>query len=410
MTLARRIWFTLGALVIYRFGVYVPLPGIDPAVWAQIFRSPAGGILQQFDFLSGGGVRRLGIFSLGIMPYVTAAIILQLMTFFCPALKRRRQEGERGRQIIDRYTLYVTLGLTAMQAYGIATGLEGIRLLVPDPGLLFRVSAMLTLTAGTMLLVWLSQQITARGIGNGIALLLVAGIAAELPRQIAELLVSNRLGTLTSSMLLALVTVAVAALVVMMERARRRLPIRFAERQAGTRVLPSQSADLALKLNPAGIMPALLASWLPLIVVAAVNLAALLAGKDGGWIGDLTFGLGYGTPLHLLVGAAIILFFAFVYTAFVCDPEDMAEKLEKNGGALPEIASGEATAAHLDHVISRTTAIGAAYLARRMLLPEILISYSGATFSFPSVSLLIMVCATLDIEAQVRAERRLPPA
>jgi preprotein translocase subunit SecY len=410
MTLARRIWFTLGALVIYRFGVYVPLPGIDPAVWAQIFRSPAGGILQQFDFLSGGGVRRLGIFSLGIMPYVTAAIILQLMTFFCPALKRRRQEGERGRQIIDRYTLYVTLGLTAMQAYGIATGLEGIRLLVPDPGLLFRVSAMLTLTAGTMLLVWLSQQITARGIGNGIALLLVAGIAAELPRQIAELLVSNRLGTLTSSMLLALVTVAVAALVVMMERARRRLPIRFAERQAGTRVLPSQSADLALKLNPAGIMPALLASWLPLIVVAAVNLAALLAGKDGGWIGDLTFGLGYGTPLHLLVGAAIILFFAFVYTAFVCDPEDMAEKLEKNGGALPEIASGEATAAHLDHVISRTTAIGAAYLALLMLLPEILISYSGATFSFPSVSLLIMVCATLDIEAQVRAERRLPPA
>jgi preprotein translocase subunit SecY len=410
MTLARRIWFTLGALVIYRFGVYVPLPGIDPAVWAQIFRSPAGGILQQFDFLSGGGVRRLGIFSLGIMPYVTAAIILQLMTFFCPALKRRRQEGERGRQIIDRYTLYVTLGMTAMQAYGIATGLEGIRLLVPDPGLLFRVSAMLTLTAGTMLLVWLSQQITARGIGNGIALLLVAGIAAELPRQIAELLVSNRLGTLTSSMLLALVTVAVAALVVMMERARRRLPIRFAERQAGTRVLPSQSADLALKLNPAGIMPALLASWLPLIVVAAVNLAALLAGKDGGWIGDLTFGLGYGTPLHLLVGAAIILFFAFVYTAFVCDPEDMAEKLEKNGGALPEIASGEATAAHLDHVISRTTAIGAAYLALLMLLPEILISYSGATFSFPSVSLLIMVCATLDIEAQVRAERRLPPA
>jgi preprotein translocase subunit SecY len=410
MTLARRIWFTLGALVIYRFGVYVPLPGIDPAVWAQIFRSPAGGILQQFDFLSGGGVRRLGIFSLGIMPYVTAAIILQLMTFFCPALKRRRQEGERGRQIIDRYTLYVTLGLTAMQAYGIATGLEGIRLLVPDPGLLFRVSAMLTLTAGTMLLVWLSQQITARGIGNGIALLLVAGIAAELPRQIAELLVSNRLGTLTSSMLLALVTVAVAALVVMMERARRRLPIRFAERQAGTRVLPSQSADLALKLNPAGIMPALLASWLPLIVVAAVNLAALLAGKDGGWIGDLTFGLGYGTPLHLLVGAAIILFFAFVYTAFVCDPEDMAEKLEKNGGALPEIASGEASAAHLDHVISRTTAIGAAYLALLMLLPEILISYSGATFSFPSVSLLIMVCATLDIEAQVRAERRLPPA
>ena len=403
--LGHRIWFTLGALVIYRLGVYVPLPGIDPAAWAQIFRSPAGGILQQFNFLSGGAVRGLGIFSLGIMPYVTAAIILQLMTFFSPALKRRRQEGERGRQIIDRYTLYATLFLVAMQAYGIAVGLEGIRLLVSDPGLLFRVSAMLTLTAGTMFLVWLSRQITARGIGNGIALLLVAGIAAELPREIAELLVSNRLGMLTSGILLALllVTVGVAVLVVTMERARRCLPIRFAERQAGARMLPSRSADLALKLNPAGIMPAVLASWLTLIVVAAVSLVAWLAGKDG-WIGDLTFGLGYGKPLHLLVSAAIILFFAFV-----CDPEDMAEKLGKNGGTLPEITPGEATAAHLDHVISRTAAIGAAYLAFLILLPEILIRYLGATFDFPSVSLLIMVCATLDIEAQVRAGRRLAP-
>jgi preprotein translocase subunit SecY len=412
MTLAGRIWFTLGALVIYRLGVYVPLPGIDPAVWAQIVRSPAGGILQQFNFFSGGAVRALGIFSLGIMPYVTAAIILQLMTFFSPALKRRRQEGERGRQIIDRYTLCVTLGLTAMQAYGIATGLEGIRLLVSDPGLLFRVSAMLTLTAGTMFLTWLSQQITARGIGNGIALLLVAGIAAELPREIAELLVSNRLGVLTSSMLFALVliTVAVAALVVMMERARRRLPIQFAERQAGTRVLPSQSADLALKLNPAGIMPAILASWLTSIVVVALSLAATFTGQAYDAAKGLTFGLGLGTSLHLLVSAAVILFFAFVYTAFISNPDDMAEKLDKQGGALPGIASGEATAAHLDHVISRTTAIGAAYLAPLMVLPEILMSYSGATFNFPSMSLLILVCATLDIEAQVRAEWRLAPA
>jgi len=198
-------------------------------------------------------------------------------------------------------------------------------------------------------------------------------------------------------------------LVVTMERARRCLPIRFAERQAGARMLPSRSADLALKLNPAGIMPAVLASWLTLIVVGAVSLVAWLAGKDG-WNGDLTFGLGYGTPLHLLVSAAIILFFAFVYTAFVCDPEDMAEKLEKNGGTLPEVASGEATAAHLDHVISRTAAIGAAYLAFLILLPEILIRYLGATFDFPSASLLVLVCATLDIEAQVRAGRRLAPA
>jgi preprotein translocase subunit SecY len=261
------------------------------------------------------------------------------------------------------------------------------------------------------LLVWLSQQITARGLGNGIALLLVAGIAAELPREIAELLVSNRLGVLTSGMLLALllVTVGAAVLIVTMERARRRLPIWFAERRAGTRMLPSQSADLALKLNPAGIMPAVLASWIALMIVAAVKLAAWLAGKDGGWTGDLTFGLGYGTPLHLLVWAAIILFFAFVYTAFVSNPDDMAKNLDKQGGALPGIASGEAAAAHLDHVISRTTTIGAAYLALLMLLPEILINYSGTTFYFPSMSLLILVCATLDIEAQVRAGRRLAP-
>jgi preprotein translocase subunit SecY len=195
-----------------------------------------------------------------------------------------------------------------------------------------------------------------------------------------------------------------------MERARRRLPVQFAERQVGARILPSRSVDIVLKLNPAGIMPAFLASWLPIIVVGAVSLVAWLAGRDSGWIGDLTFGLGYGTPLHLLVSAAIILFFAFVYTALVCDPDDMAEKLEKQGGALPEIASGEATAAHLDHAISRTAAIGATYLALLILLPEILIRYLGITFDFPSVSLLILVCATLDIEAQVRAEWRLAPA
>jgi preprotein translocase subunit SecY len=409
MTLASRIWFTLGALVIYRLGVYVPLPGIDPAAWAQIFRSPAGGILQQFNFLSGGAVRALGIFSLGIMPYVTAAIILQLMTFFCPALKRRRQEGERGRQIIDRYTLYVTLGLTAMQAYGIAVGLEGIRLLVSDPGLLFRVSAMLTLTAGTMFLVWLSQQITARGIGNGLALIILSGIVAELPAAIAGTLELSRQGVLSPGMLLAvmLLTVAVTALVAAMERARRCLPVRFAERQACARMLPSRSVDLVLKLNPAGIMPAVLASWLPSIVVVAASLATLFTGQAYDAAKGLTFGLGYGTPLHLLVSAVIIVFLAFLYTAFVCDPENMAEKLAKQGGLLPEIASEEPTAAHLDHVISRTAAIGATYLAFLILLPEILIRYLGTTFDF--AWLLIMVCATLDIEAQVRAGRRLAP-
>jgi preprotein translocase subunit SecY len=407
--LKQRIAFTLGALLVWRVGVYLPVPGIDPQLWADIFRGQPGSIWQQYNFLSGGVVRFLGICSLGIMPYVTAALLIQLLTLLSSAVNRLKQKGERGRVIISRCTLAVTLFLAAWQAYGVAVGLEGASV-VSEPGLLFRVSTVLTLTGGTIFLVWLSQQITARGVGNGIAIILFAGIATELPREIPKLIVSNQLGVLTSGILLALVLVivAVAALVVMMERARRCLPVRFAERQAGTRMLPGRSADLVLKLNPAGIMPAILTSWLASMVFIVVSLAAWLAGKGGGWIGGLPFGLGYGTPLHLLLWAAVIVFFAFVYTAFVCDPDDMAEKLEKHGGALPEVASGDA-AAHLDHVISRTAAIGATYLALVILLPEILISYSGAPFYFPSTSLLIMVCATLDIEAQVRAERRLPP-
>jgi len=415
MTLAHRIWFTLGALVIYRLGVYVPMPGIDPAAWAEIFRSPAGGILQQFNFLSGGAVRRLGIFSLGIMPYITAAIILQLMTFFSPPLKQLNKGGEAGREVLARYTLYATLFLVAMQAYGIAVGLEGVGNVVSDSGWLFRLSTVITLTGGTLLLVWLSQQITARGIGNGIALIILSGILSgivpELPGSIAGTLELWRHGWLSAGTLLALMLlpVAVTALVATMERARRRLPIQFAERRAGTRVLPSRSVDLALKLNPAGIMPAVLAWWLASSVAVALSLATLITRQAHDAAKGLTFGLGYGTPLHMLVSAAIIFFFAFVYIAFVCDPEDMAEKLKKNGGTLPEIASGEATAAHLDHVVSRTAAIGATYLSLLILLPEILISYWALPLSFPSTSLLVLVCAILDIEAQVRAERQFAP-
>jgi preprotein translocase subunit SecY len=260
--------------------------------------------------------------------------------------------------------------------------------------------------------VWLSQQITARGIGNGIALIILSGIVAELPAAIAGTFELSRQGVLSPGMLLAvmLLTVAVTALVAAMERARRYLPIRFAERQAGTRMLPSRSADLVLKLNPAGIMPAVLASWLASIIAVALSLATLITGQAYDAAKGLTFGLGYGTPLHLLVSAVIIVFLAFLYTAFVCDPEDMAEKLAKQGGLLPQIASEEPTAAHLDHVISRTAAIGATYLGFLILLPEILISYWTLPLSFPSTSLLVLVCAILDIEAQVRAERQFAPA
>ena len=398
--LVKRAALTVGALLVYRLGLYIPLPGIDASAWTAIFDTQSGGVLGQANALAGGALRRLSILSLSIMPYVTVAIILQLLAMVSRRL-RAFADDERGRIILDRWTIGVTLPLVLFQSYGIAIGLEGAGTVVPEPGLLFRLTTVLTLTAGTLFLVWLAGQITARGLGNGIALIIAAGIVNTLPSGIAGLLEASRLGIITSGamLLIALVTAALVALVVVAERSRRRLPVEFAARQVG---MQSRTADIALKLNPAGLMPNYLASLvLTIVLIAAMFAGLLFAGSE--WPDRLRIALASGTLLHLLVTAALITFFTLLYTAFVCDPEQMAARLAACGGTLPGIAPGEATAAHLDRVISRTAAFGAAYLVLVMLLPDFLTSFFGLPIVLGGTSILVLVCVLLDLTAEVRA-------
>ena len=407
--LIKRIAFTVVALLIYWLGLHIPLPGIDATAWMAIYDMQSAGMLGQANALSGGALRTLSILSLSITPYVTAAIILQVLAMVSRRL-RAFGDDERGRIILERCTLGVTVLLTLFQAYGIATALEGVRPVVPEPGLLFRVTTMLTLTAGTLFLAWLAGQITARGIGNGIALIIAAGIVNTLPRDVAKLILGSRLGIIAPGALLwvALVTAGVVALVVVAERSRRRLPVEFAERRAGTQTLPRQTADIALKLNPAGIMPSYLASLVLTIVLIAAMFAGLHLGASE-WPDRLRVALASGTLLHVVVTAALIAFFTLLYTAFVCDPEQMAARLAALGGTLPGIAPGEATAAHLDGVISRTAVVGAAYLVVVLLLPEFLASFFGLPVALGGTSILVLVCVLLDLTAEARAYLAPPP-
>jgi len=398
--LARRIAFTLGALLIYRLGIHIPVPGIDLTAWMRIFDSQAGGLLGQLNVLSGGAVRSLGVFTMSITPYITAATFLQLISLVSRRLAALWKEGEAGPRRFDQCARYGAALLTAMQAYGIAIGLEGTGGVVSEPGALFRLTTVVTLTGGTLSLIWLSGQITDRGIGNGIALILFAGVTTTLPGAVAGTLELNRQGVISSGVIAIseLLTFAVVALIVAVERARRRLPVRFAERQTSAGTLPSQTTDLVLKLNPAGVMPVVMASWVLSIVFAPLMLAALYQGRrlPAGMIDVL------GMPLHQLVYAALIALFVFVYTAFVSDPEQMAHRLTTHGGVIPNIAPGDATAEHLDGLLTRVAAIGAVYLAFLMLLPELLITFLQVPFYLGGIPVLTLVCTTLDIEAQVR--------
>jgi preprotein translocase subunit SecY len=400
--LMKRSAYTLGALLVYWLGLRIPLPGVDLAAWTAVFDMQSGGMLGQANALSGGALRTLGILSLSITPYVTGAIILQLLSMVSRRL-RALADDERGRGILERYTIVLTALLAALQGYGIAVGLEGIGPIVPEPGLLFRLTTVLTLTAGTLFLVWLAGQITARGIGNGVALIIAAGIVNALPREISALVEGSRQGVVASgtvTVVAALIAI-VTAIVVVGERSRRRLPVEFAERQVGTRALPRQSAVLALKLNPAGLVPSYMASLvLSVILIAATFTALQVEGSE--WLDRLRVALGYGTLLHLVVSAALIAFFTLVYTAFVCDPEQMAARLAACGGTLPGIAPGEATAAHLDGVISRTAAFGAAYLVLVMLLPEFLTTFLELPINLGGTSILVLVCVLLDFAAEIR--------
>jgi preprotein translocase subunit SecY len=399
--LKKRIWFTLGALLVYRFGTYIPLPGIDPSAWDQIFRSQAGGILGMFNMFSGGGIHRMAIFALNIMPYISASIIIQLMTTVSPTLEQLKKEGEQGRKIMNQYTRYLTVLLAAFQSYGIAVGLEGAGNVVTDPGWFFRIATVITLTGGTMFLMWLGEQITSRGIGNGISLIILSGIVAELPSAIAGTLELGRQGVLSTGLILVVVAMAVAviAFIVFMERAQRRLLIQYPKRQVGNRMFEGQSSHLPLKLNTSGVIPPIFASSLLLLPSTVANFNA---GQLPDWASAIVVQLSHGRPLFLLLYVGLIVFFAFFYTAIVFNPTETAENLKKHGGFIPGIRPGERTAEYIDYVLSRITVIGAGYLAMVCLLPEILISYSAVPFYFGGTSLLIVVSVTMDTVAQIQ--------
>jgi preprotein translocase subunit SecY len=399
--LKKRIWFTLGALLVYRLGTYIPLPGIDPAQWEQIFRTQAGGILGMFNMFAGGGIQRMAIFALNIMPYISASIIIQLMTTVSPTLEALKKEGEAGRKTINQYTRYLTVILATFQAYGIAIGLEGAGNVISDPGWMFRISTVITLTGGTMFLMWLGEQITSRGIGNGISLIIMAGIVAELPSAIAGTLELGRQGALSTGLILLVIIMAfvVTAFIVFMERAQRRLLIQYPKRQVGNRMFEGQTSHLPLKLNTSGVIPPIFASSLLLLPTTVANFNA---GQGPSWLAAITTQLSHGRPLFLFLYVSLIVFFAFFYTAIVFNPTETAENLKKHGGFIPGIRPGERTAEYIDYVLTRITVIGAIYLSIVCIIPEILISYAAVPFYFGGTSLLIVVSVTMDTVAQVQ--------
>ncbi len=400
--LKKRIWFTLGALLVYRLGTYIPLPGIDPAAWEQIFQTQSGGILGMFNMFAGGGIHRMAIFALNIMPYISASIIVQLLTTVSPTLEQLKKEGEQGRKVINQYTRYGTVFLAAIQAYGIAIGLEGAQNVVADPGIFFRLSTVITLTGGTVFLMWLGEQVTSRGIGNGISLIILSGIVAQLPTAIAGTLEMSRQGALSAPILLlvAVMAIAVIAFIVFMERAQRRLLIQYPKRQVGNRMFEGQSSHLPLKLNTSGVIPPIFASSLLLLPTTVASFNSQTHLPD--WVNTMVGLLSHGRPLFLLLYVLGIVFFAFFYTAIVFNPTETADNLKKHGGFIPGIRPGERTAEYIDYVLSRITVIGAAYLAVVCLFPEMLISWAAVPFYFGGTSLLIVVSVTMDTVAQVQ--------
>jgi len=399
--LKKRIWFTLGALLVYRLGTYIPLPGINPEALASAFGNQQSGILGLFNMFSGGAVERMAIFALGIMPYISASIIIQLMTSIVPSLDALKKEGEAGRKVINQYTRYGTVLLAVVQAYGISVGLEGGTNIVVDPGWFFRITTVITLTGGTMFLMWLGEQITSRGIGNGISLIIFAGIVANLPHALASVLELGRQGAIATWVifLVAIVAIAAIAFIVYMERAQRRLIIQYPKRQVGNRMFQGESSHLPLKLNTAGVIPPIFASSLLLLPATIANFTA---GQSPGWVGTVVALLGHGTVLYMALYAAMIAFFAFFYTAIVFNPTDTADNLKKHGGFIPGIRPGQRTAEYIDYVLTRITVLGAAYLVIVCLLPEFLISATHVPFYFGGTSLLIVVNVTMDTVSQVQ--------
>ncbi|MDE0171874.1 MAG: preprotein translocase subunit SecY [Defluviicoccus sp.] len=404
--LKKRIWFTLGALIIYRLGTYIPIPGIDPAILEDIFRQQAGGILGMFDMFAGGAFGRMTIFALNIMPYISAMIIMQLLTAVSPYFEQLKKEGEPGRKKINQYTRYGTVVLAALQAYGIAAGLEGMTgsqgSAVLDPGLFFRATTVITLVGGTIFLMWLGEQVTARGVGNGISLIIFAGIVANLPAALAGTLELGRTGALSAIFIVALMVMAVAVItfIVFIERAQRRVVVQYPKRQVGNRMFGGESSHIPLKINTAGVIPPIFASSLLLLPITVAGFSSQ-QGPD--WLGDVTALLGRGQPIYLFIYGALIVFFAFFYTSVVFNPAETADNLKKYGGFVPGIRPGKNTADHLDFILTRLTVVGAIYLTAISILPEILISQYAVPFYFGGTSLLIVVTVTMDTVAQVQS-------
>ncbi|HRP27969.1 MAG TPA: preprotein translocase subunit SecY [Burkholderiaceae bacterium] len=401
--LRRRLTFLLLALVVYRIGAHIPVPGIDPVSLEQLFKGQQGGILSLFNMFSGGALSRFTVFALGIMPYISASIIMQLMTYVVPTLEALKKEGEAGRRKITQYTRYGTLGLSLFQSLSIAIALESSPGLVIAPGFGFRITAMVSLTAGTMFLMWLGEQITERGLGNGISILIFAGIAAGLPSAIGGLLELVRTGAMSIPIAIFIVAVVIAVtyFVVFVERGQRKILVNYAKRQVGNKVYGGQSSHLPLKLNMSGLIPPIFASSIILLPATAVGWFA--TGESMRWLKDLASLLSPGQPIYVILYAAAIIFFCFFYTALVFNSRETADNLKKSGAFIPGIRPGDQTARHIDRILTRLTFGGAIYITVVCLLPEFLILKYNVPFYFGGTSLLIIVVVTMDFWAQVQS-------
>ena len=401
--LKRRLWFLLGALVVYRIGAHIPVPGIDATALADLFNSQQGGILGMFNMFSGGALSRFTIFALGIMPYISASIIMQLMSVASPQLEALKKEGEAGRRKITQYTRYGTVVLALFQAVGISIALESQPGLVIDPGFMFRLTAVTTLLTGTMFLMWLGEQITERGLGNGISIIIFAGIAAGLPTAIGGLLELTRTGAMhpLTAIFICILVVLVTAFVVFVERGQRKILVNYAKRQVGNKIYGGQSSHLPLKLNMASVIPPIFAS--SIILFPATVAGWFGSGDSMRWLKDAAAALSPGQPIYVMLYAAAIVFFCFFYTALVFNSKETADNLKKSGAFVPGIRPGDQTARYIDKILMRLTLVGAAYITVVCLLPEFLILKWNVPFYFGGTSLLIIVVVTMDFMSQVQA-------
>jgi len=411
--LQARLWFTLGALIVYRLGTHIPIPGVDPVQYAQAFGTASQGILGMWNTFSGGAVQRMAIFALNVMPYISASIIVQILSTAIPSLERLKKEGEAGRKQLNQYTRYLTVVLAVAQAAGVAIALNaqdpssGLSMAV-DPGPYFMASTIITLVGGTVFLMWLGEQITARGVGNGISLIIFSGIVAEFPTYVIRSVAQLREGNLDITALLAITALSVALIVfiVFIERSQRRLLIQYPKRQQGNRMVGGESSFLPLKVNSSGVIPPIFASSLLLLPSTMAGLTQTTGTTTGWWADTLGFiqaNMGHGQPVFVVLYAALIIFFCFFYTSIVFNPEETAENLRKYGGFIPGYRPGKRTAEHLDYVLTRLTVIGSLYIAGVCVLPEVLRGQFNGQFYIGGTSILIVVSVTMDTVAQIQS-------